>query len=117
MNIEDVREYCLKLKNTTESQPFGEDSIVFKVEDKMYLLLTLDTFPPYVAVKCDPDQAEELRERYQAVSSAYHFHKKHWNAIILESDMPGEEIKYWIEHSYRQVIAKLPKKVRELYND
>ncbi|MCD8193785.1 MAG: MmcQ/YjbR family DNA-binding protein [Tannerellaceae bacterium] len=117
MNIEEVREYCLTLKNTTESQPFGEEYVVFKVEEKMFLLLTLEAFPPYIAVKCDPELVEELRDRYEAVTPAFHFHKKYWNGIVLDSDMTGDEIKYWIEHSYRQVIAKLPKKIREIYND
>ncbi|MCD8263765.1 MAG: MmcQ/YjbR family DNA-binding protein [Tannerellaceae bacterium] len=60
---------------------------------------------------------EGLRDRYDAVQPAFHFHKKYWNGITLESDMPDDKIKYWIEHSYRQVIAKLPKKIRELYNE
>lgn len=117
MNIEEVREYCLSLPNVTEHFPFDDVSLVFKVEDKMFLLLPLDTEEPSVSLKCDPEMAVELRERYQAVESAYHFNKKHWNAIFLERDMPDEEIKKWIRHSFREVIAKLPKKIRDRYAD
>lgn len=115
MNIEDVRLFCLSLENTTECLPFDDVSLVFKVENKMYLLLPLDAAEPSLTVKCDPEKAEDLRERYRAVEPGYHFHKKYWNTIYLERDMPDEEIRQWIRHSYREVIAKLPKKIRENY--
>ncbi len=116
VNIEDIRNYCLSLPHTTESFPFDEETLVFKVENKMYLLIALDATEPYIAVKCDPDIAIDLRERYNAVETAYHFNKKYWNAIYLERDMPTDEIKRWIDHSFREVIAKLPKKIRQQYN-
>jgi predicted DNA-binding protein (MmcQ/YjbR family) len=115
MNVEDIRNYCLSLKNTTESFPFDDVSLVFKVENKMYLLIALDAAEPVIAVKCDPDRAETLRERYSAVTPAYHFNKKYWNNIYPDRDMPEQEIKRWIDHSYREVIRKLPKKIRDQY--
>lgn len=115
MNIEEAREYCLSLRNVTESFPFDDVSLVFKVENKMFLLLPLDAAEPSVSLKCDPEQAEMLRERYRAVEPAYHFHKKYWNTIYLGRDMDDDEIKRWIRHSYHEVIAKLPRKIRILY--
>lgn len=115
MNIEEAREYCLSLKNATECFPFDDVSLVFKVENKMFLLLPLDADEPKISLKCSTDYTEELRERYKAVEGAYHFNKKYWNTIYLERDMPDEEIKNWILHSYREVIAKLPKKIRDVY--
>lgn len=115
MNIEEAREYCLSLKNVTECFPFDDVSLVFKVEGKMFLLLPLDAAEPKVSLKCSTDYTEELRERYSAVEGAYHFNKKYWNSIYLEQDMPDEEIRRWILHSYHEVIAKLPKKTRETY--
>lgn len=117
MNIEEAREYCLSLKNVTECFPFDDVSLVFKVENKMFALLPLDVEEPTISVKCNPDYTEELRDRYKAVEPAYHFNKKYWNGIFLERDMPDDEICYWIQHSYREVIAKLPKKIREIYNE
>lgn len=117
MNVEEVREYCLSLRNTTESFPFDEVTLVFKVENKMYLAIPLDASEPSVSVKCDPELVPELRDKYAAVTEAYHFNKKHWNAIYLESDMDADTIQYWIKHSYQQVLSKLPKKIRELYAD
>ena len=115
MNAEEVRDYCLILRNTTESFPFDDVSLVFKVENKMYLLISLDAAEPNIAVKCDPEIAEQLRDRYSAVEPAYHFNKKYWNNIYMNRDMPDNEIKKWIDHSYNEVIRKLPKKNRELY--
>lgn len=117
MNIEEAREYCLSLRNVTESFPFDDVSLVFKVENKMFALLALDAEEPYIALKCSTDYTEELRERYTAVEPAYHFNKKYWNGVYLERDMPAEEICRWIHHSYREVIAKLPKKIRETYDE
>lgn len=117
MNIEEAREYCLSLRNVSECFPFDDVNLVFKVEGKMFLLIPLDVEEPYISVKCSTDYTEELRDRYAAVEGAFHFNKKYWNMIYLERDMPDEEICYWIRHSYREVIAKLPKKIRELYHE
>ena len=115
MNAEEVRDYCLSLKNTTESFPFDDVSLVFKVENKMYLLISLDAADINIAVKCDPDQTEFLRDHYSAVEPAYHFNKKHWNNIYLDRDMSDDEIRKWIDHSYMEVVRKLPKKIRMQY--
>lgn len=117
MNIEEVREYCLSLRNSTECFPFDEVSLVFKIEGKMFLLLPLDADEPHVSLKCSTDYTEELRDRYSAVEGAFHFNKKYWNTIYLERDMSDEEIRRWILHSYHEVIAKLPKKIREMYKN
>ena len=86
MNIEEVREYCLSLKNTIECFPFDEVSLVFKVENKMFLLLPLDAEEPHVSLKCSTDYVEELREHYTAVEPAYHFNKKYWNKVCFALD-------------------------------
>lgn len=117
MNIEELREYCLSLKNATEGFPFGEDFLVFKVEGKMFACMRLDTGEPQVSLKCNPDFRDELRDHYAAVEPAWHFNKTYWNTIFLERDMPGEEIKHWLKHSYQEVIAKLPKRIRVLYEE
>ena len=116
MDIETAREYCLAKKAVTECLPFDEYSLVMKVMDKMFVLIDLESSNK-ICMKCDPEYAIELRERYSAIEGAYHFNKKYWNSIYLDRDMEDEEIKRWIFHSYREVIAKLPKNIREIYND
>lgn len=117
MNIEEVRDYCLSLRNVTECLPFDDVSLVFKVEGKMFLLLPLDAEEPSVSLKCSTDYVEELRAHYAAVEPAWHFNKKYWNTIYLVRDMESEDIKNWIRHSYCEVIRKLPKKIREKYHE
>lgn len=118
MNIEQLREYCLSIKGAEECFPFDEDTLVFKVMNKMFAYTSLtpteDGFR--VNLKCDPEKAIELREKYVSVIPGYHSSKKHWNTIYLEGDMLDSEIKFWIEHSVEEVIKKLPKKQRDEYH-
>jgi predicted DNA-binding protein (MmcQ/YjbR family) len=112
MNIETFREYCLGKPKATEDTPFGPDDIVFKVEGKMFALAALDEVPPAVNLKCDPDLALELRDRYAQVRPGYHMNKKHWNTIDLDGVIPEREIKKMIDHSYDLVVGSLPKNRR-----
>ncbi len=115
MNIEELREYCLSLKSAIECMPFDDTVLVFKVLDKMFAVVALDDPDLKVSVKCDPQQAIELRERYACVNSAWHFNKKYWNCIRLNEDMDDETVKYWIRHSVEEVVKKMPKKTQADY--
>ncbi|MGN6436899.1 MAG: MmcQ/YjbR family DNA-binding protein [Agriterribacter sp.] len=106
MNVEQIREYCLAKPGAEESLPFGPDNIVFKVNDKMFLLLSLDAQPTQFNVKCDPDKAEELREQYDCVLPGYHMNKKHWNTVKVDGSVSWATIKEWIDHSYELVGKK-----------
>jgi len=103
MNIEQIRQYCLSKDEVTEEQPFGPDNIVFKVNGKMFLLLSLSADPLSINVKCDPEKALELRESYDCILPGYHMNKKHWNTIIIEHYLSPSEIKEWIDDSYALV--------------
>lgn len=111
MNIETLREYCLSKKGTTESFPFDEETLVFKVVGKMYLLMSLEgEFT--INLKCDPEIAIQLREQYSYVLPGYHMNKKHWNTIQIDESVPNSLLKEWIDHSYNLVVEKLTKKER-----
>lgn len=109
MNIETIRDYCLSKPGCEETQPFGPDTLVFKINGKMFLLLSLDSAPPQFNVKCDPDKALELRETYAAVLPGYHMNKKHWNTVVLNGTIPSKNIKEWIDDSYTLVLGKKTK--------
>jgi predicted DNA-binding protein (MmcQ/YjbR family) len=109
MNIETIRDYCLSKEGAEETLPFGPDVIVFKVNNKAFLLLPLDEEGLRFNVKCDPDLALELREQYASVLPGYHMNKKHWNTIIVDSSIPARLIKEWIDHSY-ELVSKSKKK-------
>ncbi len=105
LNSEEIREFCLSLSNVSESFPFGESTLVFKTNNKIFLLLALDAAPLQFNVKCDPEKAIELREQYSSVQPGYHMNKKHWNTIIVK-DIPDHLIKEWIGDSYHLVSNK-----------
>ena len=113
MDLAAFREYCLGKAHATEGTPFGETVVVFKVAGKMFALASLDEIPTTVNLKCDPDLALELRDRYEAVRPGYHMNKKHWNTITLESGIPSAEIRKMIDHSYDLVVQSLPKAARK----
>ncbi len=108
MNIEELRDFCLSMENVTESMPFGPDHIVFKVYDRMFALAELFPFEE-VLVKCDPDVALELRDRYSEVTPGFHMNKKHWNGVSVMGSLTDDFIKEQIINSYELVLKKVPK--------
>lgn len=111
MDFEAVRAYCLSKKSVTESLPFDDETLVFKVFNKMFALCNLS--PPYrINLKCDPVAALELRERYPAVSPGYHMNKKHWNTVALDGSIPVDILNTWIDQSYKMVAAGFKKSDR-----
>jgi len=110
MHIESLREYCLSKPGTEETFPFGPDTLVYKVNGKIYLLAGLDEQPARFNVKCDPDKAIELRDEYPAVLPGYHMNKKHWNTVLLDGSVPDRLLKEWIDHSYALVQKPAGKK-------
>jgi predicted DNA-binding protein (MmcQ/YjbR family) len=111
MNIETIREYCLTKKGVTESFPFGEETLVFKVMGKIFILMNLDR-EPSINVKCDPEKAIELRELYPSVTAGYHMNKKHWNTVRIDGSLSDKLIYSFIDHSYDLVFASLPNKLQ-----
>ncbi|TYP77214.1 MmcQ/YjbR family DNA-binding protein [Aquimarina intermedia] len=114
MNIEAFRNYCLHKKGVTESFPFDESTLVFKVMDKMFALTGLNKIPFSVNLKCDPDRAITLRESYSEIIPGYHMNKKHWNTVEFSDSLPDTLLKELIDHSYELVVASLPKKTQAL---
>lgn len=112
MNIETFRTYCINLKGTSEGFPFDENTLVFKVGDKMFALADVASFTS-VSCKCDPEQAVALREAYVGITPGYHMNKKHWNTIQINEDVPDALVFRLVKHSYDLVVASLPKKVRD----
>ena len=105
MNTEDIRDYCLSKPGVEETLPFGPDTLVYKVNDKMFLLIGLDSEDIRFNVKCDPDKAQELREEYACVLPGYHMNKKHWNTIVVDGSVSSKLLKEWIDDSYT-LVAK-----------
>lgn len=111
MNIEDYRSYCIAKHAVTESFPFNETVLVFKVAGKMFALTDLN--PPFrISLKCDPDRAIELREQYPCINPGYHLNKTLWNTISIDGTLSDDFLKELIDHSYDLIVASLPKSKR-----
>ena len=111
MFIDELREYCIAKPFTEETFPFDEDTLVFKVKGKMFALISLSE-PDSVNLKCDPEYASELRERYTAVQPGYHMNKKMWNTVIIDGSVSKKILQSWIKHSFDEVVKGLPKKLQ-----
>ena len=112
MDIEEVRNYCIQKEGVEECFPFDNETLVFKVMSKIFLLTGIENKPISFNVKCDPEKAIELRSSYSCVKPGYHMNKKHWNTIIADGSTNDSLLKEWIDHSYQLVISSLPKSVR-----
>jgi predicted DNA-binding protein (MmcQ/YjbR family) len=112
VNIEEIRDYCLAKPGVTEDMPFGEDTLVFRVGEKLFLLTSLSQGDRF-NVKCDPERAIELREQHTEVQPGYHMNKKHWNTVHTNGSLSRREICDMIDHSYDLVLKTLPKNIRE----
>ncbi len=112
MNIEQIREYCLSLNGVTEDMPFGDDTLVFRVMNKIFALVNLSG-ETTINLKCDPARAIELREEHHAIIPGYHMNKQHWNTIIMDGSLKKELVTSLIDHSYDLIVASLPKVKKE----
>ena len=114
MEVDQLQNYCLNKKDTTEEMPFDNETLVFKVMGKMFMLLGLGRWErgeQAINVKCDPQTAIELREQFDGVVvGAFHMSKKHWNTIRVNQSMPDVEVFTWIDHSYELVVSGMTKK-------
>ncbi len=117
MNIERLREYCLKKKSVTEDFPFDKDTLVFKVLGKMFALFPLEKWEAgeaWVNLKCEPDYALELRAEYESIQPGWHMSKTNWNSVLIhKGELSPQFVCELIDHSYEMVIKGMTKKKRE----
>lgn len=115
MNLESFYEYCISKRGVTEHFPFDDNTLVFKVGDKMFVLSSLKHWElgePSMNLKCNPERALELRAEYDAVEPGFHMSKVHWNTIAVNSDVNDAFLKELIDHSYDLIFNSLTKKVQ-----
>jgi predicted DNA-binding protein (MmcQ/YjbR family) len=112
LNIEELRDYCLQKPGATEGLPFGEDTLVYKVGEKIFLLTSISLGNRFNA-KCDPELAVELRERYTEVQPGYHMNKKLWNTVYMDGTLTKKLLLEMIDHSYDLIFKSLPQKIQE----
>ncbi len=114
MNIEELREYCISKPAVTESFPFDESTLVFKVAGKMFLLTDLvDAFS--MNVKNTPEKVIELREHFPSVLPGYHMNKTHWVTVMIDGSVPDDLLHEWIDDSYNLIVAGFNRKEKALF--
>ena len=121
MNIEQVRDFTLSLHGVTEDQPFGDEIVTFRLEGKIFVCLWLGggkhdmkNSAPRLALKLSPERNEELREQFAAVTPAWHWNKKHWSDVYY-AELNASLVEEWIRESYRLIVSKFPKALRQKY--
>ena len=113
MFADDARELLLRQPAAEEGTPFGPEVLVYKVGGKMFATLSPDDVPARMNLKCDPERALELRDRYSSILPGYHMNKRHWNTLVLDSSLSDALIRGLVEHSYALVRASLTRKVQD----
>ncbi len=116
MDIEKAREYCLSKPFATEDLPFGPDYLTLRVCNKIFASIDFNR-PHLIVVKCNPEYAIDLRDRYNGIVPAWHWNKRHWNEIHFSMDVSDSMVESLIDHSYEEVVKKLPRKLREGLGD
>jgi predicted DNA-binding protein (MmcQ/YjbR family) len=106
MDHRTVEEYILSLPEARRDYPFGEDVAVYKVQDKMFALISEGKEPVRLSLKCDPQLSQLLREKYEEVMPGYHLNKKHWNTLVLAGQLGWDEVQDLIRHSYYLVTGQ-----------
>ena len=112
MNIEELRDYCLSMKGAEEKMPFDNKTLVFSVKGKMFCATDVEDYE-LINLKCNPEEAILLREKYEDVIPGYYMNKKHWNSIKTNGSISDTLLEEWIRNSYNLVVAALPKKVQK----
>ena len=106
MTHEELAEYLLAKPGAFVDYPFGNAVEVFKVGKKMFALIGFRDQQMNINLKCDPDEASDLRFLYPAISAGYHMNKKHWITVYFDGTVPNNEVFGMIDNSYHLVAKR-----------
>ena len=112
MFLDEFREYCLSKKEASEGSPFGPETLVLKVMNKIFAITSIDDYE-FVNLKCDPEYAADLRERESGIKPGWHMNKTHWNSVMTDGTVSEKLFKELVDHSYDLIVESLPKKLKE----
>lgn len=112
MFIDEFRTYCLAKPGVTESTPFGPDTLVFKVMNKMFAVTGIDDFE-FINLKSTPEKSIELRETHEGIKPGWHMNKTHWNSVFTDGSISDHMIRELTDESYDIIVASLPKKTQK----
>jgi predicted DNA-binding protein (MmcQ/YjbR family) len=107
VNSEQLRALCLSFRGSRETFPFGPETSVFKVFEKIFALSALGAEPLTVSLKCEPLLAEQLRIQHPAITGGYHLNKRHWNTVTIDGSVADRMIAEMVEDSYDLIVSRL----------
>lgn len=110
MDIEEFREFCLSLPDSSEKMPFqafraAQSILAFYVGGRIFCFFDIERFDA-CTIKCAPEWIGELKARYMAVGAPYNMNPNYWISIRFNEDMPDEQIRAWTRRSYEIVSKK-----------
>lgn len=111
-DLDTLLAYALAKPGAFEDRPFGPETLVLKVAGKMFGAVGLDASPLQIALKCDPLQAEQLREAFAAIGLPSYLDKRHWIAVTLDGSVPDETLRALVDQSYSLVVKGLTNAAR-----
>jgi predicted DNA-binding protein (MmcQ/YjbR family) len=112
MDYQTTRAYMLSRPEAWEDFPFYPDVAVMKVRNKMFATLSSEAGVARMNLKCNPDEAQMLRDIFSAVSPGFHMNKRHWNTVLLDGSIPAGELERMIDRSYGLVVKGMTRKER-----
>ena len=122
MTLDEFNAYCLSKSGVTQSYPMKGEAVWMKVGGKMFAMTNVralkmdgETVSPFhfINLKCDPDRALMLRDKYASITPGWHQNKTHWNSVLMAQPPPDRLIKDLIDHSYELVARSLPQVEKE----
>lgn len=114
MDIQELVEYCRTKKGVSEDFPFDETTLCIRVGGKIFCITDTEDIPFRMNLKCEPERAIELRERWEQIKPGWHMNKKHWNTVTPDFHFPKDLLLQLIDLSYELILNSLKKKDREL---
>lgn len=111
-SYEGLMAYIQSKPAVTSDFPFGLDTRVFRIGNKIFVLMSWDQDPIRISLKAEPTDAVILRQTYPAVSPGYHLNKQHWNTLVCDGSVPDDEVRHMIDESYHLVFEGLSKEIR-----
>ncbi len=117
MTRQELIDHCLTFPGAYEDYPFDNAAdagawtvMRHRTNKKSFALIYERNGKLCVNLKCDPIEADILRQAFEGVLPAYHMNKEHWNTVVVGSDVPESELLRQIERSYDLIKPKVKKR-------
>ncbi|MGJ7491520.1 MmcQ/YjbR family DNA-binding protein [Variovorax sp. ZT4R33] len=107
-----AREVAAALPGASHGRPFVEKLDVYKVRDKVFMIVTDDPNERIITLKADPDHASALRDHFQGVTFGRYLDKGHWISIGAGRGITSQLINELIKTSYQLVVETMPRRNR-----